>query len=136
VPILSRSRSPRCCGLGAGTDADLRLAWQEFLVRIIANAFDLPAQFLGLEQDVNRATAGNDERLGFRSAIVPTARLVAEYLTRERLESGWDGRTWSLYSPTWMRRMRWSRRRSTKSCCGTGGDGEEVRRARGLAEII
>jgi len=38
--------------------------------------------------------------LGFRSAIVPTARLVAEYLTRDAIGKRWDGRTWSLYSPT------------------------------------
>ena len=64
VPILSAESKPEVLRFAAGTDADLRLAWQEFLVRIIANAFDLPAQFLGLEQDVNRATAVDDERFG------------------------------------------------------------------------
>src|SRR5882724_6506746 len=57
VPILSVESKPEVLRFGAGTDADLRLAWQEFLLRIIADAFDLPAQFLGLEQDVNRSTA-------------------------------------------------------------------------------
>ena len=91
VPIIAAESKPEVLRFAAGTDADLRLAWQEFLVRIIANAFDLPAQFLGLEQDVNRATAGEMSDLAFRSAVVPTARLVAEYLTRDAITKrlGW-----------------------------------------------
>ena len=57
VPIISAESKPEVLRFAAGTDADLRLAWQEFLVRIIADAFDLPAQFLGVERDVNRSTA-------------------------------------------------------------------------------
>src|SRR6202162_3264034 len=79
VPIISAESKPEVLRFGAGTDADLRLSWQEFLLRIIADAFDLPAQFLGVERDVNRSTAAEMSELAFRSAIVPTARLVAEY---------------------------------------------------------
>jgi len=76
---------------GAGTDADLRLSWQEFLLRVIADAFDLPPQFLGLERDVNRSTATEQGDQAFRSAIVPTARLFAEHLTRDAIAKrlGW-----------------------------------------------
>lgn len=91
VPILSVESKPEVLRFGAGTDADLRLAWQEFLLRVIADAFDLPAQFLGVERDVNRSTAAEMNELAFRSAIVPTARLVAEHLTRDAIgkKLGW-----------------------------------------------
>ena len=91
VPILSAESKPEVLRFGAGTDADLRLAWQEFLLRVIADAFDLPAQFLGVVNDVNRATAAEMTEMAFRSAIVPTARLVAEHLTRDAIgkKLGW-----------------------------------------------
>ena len=91
VPILSVESKPEVLRFGAGTDADLRLAWQEFLLRVIADAFDLPAQFLGVERDVNRSTAAEMNEMAFRSAIVPTARLVAEHLTRDAIgkKLGW-----------------------------------------------
>jgi Phage portal protein len=91
VPILSVESKPEVLRFGAGTDADLRLAWQEFLLRVIADAFDLPAQFLGVERDVNRSTAAEMNEVAFRSAIVPTARLVAEHLTRDAIgkKLGW-----------------------------------------------
>jgi phage portal protein BeeE len=91
VPILSVESKPEVLRFGAGTDADLRLAWQEFLIRVIADAFDLPAQYLGIERDVNRSTAAEMSESAFRSAIVPTARLVAEHLTRDAIgkKLGW-----------------------------------------------
>ena len=39
VPILSVENKPEVLRFGGGTDADLRLQWQEFLLRIIADAF-------------------------------------------------------------------------------------------------
>jgi phage portal protein BeeE len=91
VPIMSADTKPEVLRFAAGNDADLRLAWQEFLIRIIADAFDLPAQFLGVTSDVNRATAAEMTEMAFRSAIVPTARLVAEHLTRDAIgkKLGW-----------------------------------------------
>ena len=61
------------------------------LLRIIANAFDLPPQALGLEKDVNRSTAAEMTDQAFRQAIVPTARLFAEHLTRDAISKklGW-----------------------------------------------
>ena len=92
VPILSVENKPEVLRFGGGTDADLRLQWQEFLLRIIADAFDLPPQSLGLERDVNRSTAAEMNDQAFRQAIVPTARLFAEYLTRDAIckKLGWD----------------------------------------------
>jgi len=92
VPILSVENKPEVLRFGGGTDADLRLQWQEFLLRVIADAFDLPPQFFGVERDVNRSTATEMNDLAFRQAIVPTARLFAEYLTRGAIAKklGWD----------------------------------------------
>jgi HK97 family phage portal protein len=91
VPILSVESKPEVLRFGGGTDADLRLQWQEFLLRIIADAFDLPPFYLGVEADVNRSTAEEYNDLAFRQAIVPTARLLAEYLTRDAIAKklGW-----------------------------------------------
>ncbi len=92
VPILSAETRPEVLRFGGGTDADLRLQWQEFLLRVIANAFDLPPLFLGLEGDVNRSTASELGAQAFRTAVVPTARLLAEHLTRDAIAKalGWD----------------------------------------------
>ncbi len=91
VPILSVESKPEVLRFAGGTDADLRLQWQEFLLRVIADAFDLPAQMLGIERDVNRSTAAEMNDQAFRSAIAPTARLLAEHLTRDGIGKrlGW-----------------------------------------------
>jgi phage portal protein BeeE len=92
VPILSVESKPEVLRFGGGTDADLRLAWQEFLLRVIADAFDLPPQFLGVERDVNRSTAAEMNDVAFQHAIVPTARLFAEHITRDAIGKrlGWN----------------------------------------------
>ena len=92
VPILSAESKPEVLRFGGGTDADLRLQWQEFLLRIVADAFDLPPFYLGVERDINRSTAEEYNDLAFRQAIVPTARLLAEYLTRDAIgkKLGWS----------------------------------------------
>jgi hypothetical protein len=92
VPILSVESKPEVLRFGGGTDADLRLQWQEFLLRVVASAFDLPPFYLGVERDVNRSTAGEMNDMAFRQAIVPTARLLAEQLTRGAIgkKLGWN----------------------------------------------
>jgi phage portal protein BeeE len=92
VPILSVESKPEVLRFGGGTDADLRLQWQEFLLRVVASAFDLPPFYLGVERDVNRSTAEEMNDLAFRQAIVPTARLFAESLTRGAIAKrlGWN----------------------------------------------
>ena len=92
VPILAVENKPEVLRFGGGTDQDLRLGWQEFLMRVIADAFDLPPFMLGLERDVNRSTAAELADQAFRQAIVPTARLLAEHLTRDAISKklGWN----------------------------------------------
>jgi hypothetical protein len=92
VPILTAENKPEVLRFGVGTDADLRLQWQEFLIRVIAAAFDLPPLLLGVEADVNRSTASEVTDLAFRTAIVPTARLLSEHITRDAIAKrlGWN----------------------------------------------
>ncbi len=137
VPILSAESKPEVLRFGAGTDADLRLAWQEFLLRIIADAFDLPAQFLGVERDVNRSTAAEMSELAFRSAIVPTARLVAEYLTRDAIAKklGWTDLEFVFTDVDAQDEMEQAQIDEILLRNGVVTV-SEVRRARGLAEII
>jgi HK97 family phage portal protein len=83
VPVLSCETKPEVLRFAGGTDADLRLEWQQFLIRIIADAFDLPPMLLGLENDVNQSTAGELADNAFQSAVVPVAKLLAEHITRD-----------------------------------------------------
>jgi HK97 family phage portal protein len=83
VPLLSCEQKPEVLRFAGGTDADLRIQWQEFLMRMIANAFELPPMLLGVAGDVNRATASEFADEAFQSAIVPVARLLEEHITRD-----------------------------------------------------
>jgi HK97 family phage portal protein len=83
VPLLSCEQKPEVLRFAGGTDADLRLQWQEMLIRLIANAFDLAPMLLGLEGDVNKSTASEMANEAFQSAVVPVAKLVAEHVTRD-----------------------------------------------------
>jgi HK97 family phage portal protein len=83
VPILSTEQKPEVLRFAQGTDADLRLQWQQFLIRMVANAFGLPPLLLGLEQSVNRSTATELMDEAFHSAITPLARLLADHITRD-----------------------------------------------------
>ena len=83
VPVLSSEQKPEVLKFAAGTDADLRLEWQQFLLTMIANAFDLPAMMLGVAQDVNQSTASELADEAFQNAIVPLAKLIADHITRD-----------------------------------------------------
>jgi HK97 family phage portal protein len=83
VPLLSTEQKPEVLRFAAGTDADMRLAWQEFLIRMVANAFGLPPLLLGLENDVNQSTASELTDEAFRCAIAPLAHLLAGHITRD-----------------------------------------------------
>ena len=91
VPLISTQQKPEVLRFAQGTDADLRLAWQEFLIRMVANAFGLPPLMLGLEADVNRSTASEMADEAFRGAISPLAMLLAGHITRDLLGKciGW-----------------------------------------------
>jgi HK97 family phage portal protein len=83
VPLISTEQKPEVLRFAQGTDADMRLAWQEFLIRMVANAFGLPPLLLGMESDVNRSTAAEMTDEAFRGAISPLAHLLAGHLTRD-----------------------------------------------------
>jgi HK97 family phage portal protein len=83
VPVMSSEQKPEVLRFAGGTDADLRLQWQEFLLTMIANAFDLPPMMLGQTQDVNKASASELADEAFQNAVVPVAKLIAEHLTRD-----------------------------------------------------
>jgi HK97 family phage portal protein len=83
VPLISTEQKPEVLRFSQGTDADMRLAWQEFLIRMVANAFNLPPLLLGLESDVNRSTAAEMTDEAFRGAISPLAMLLAGHITRD-----------------------------------------------------
>jgi len=91
VPLISTEQKPEVLRFAQGTDADLRLAWQQFLIRMVANAFGLPPMLLGLEGDVNRATAAELADEAFRGAIEPLAKLIAGHITRDLFSKciGW-----------------------------------------------
>ncbi len=86
VPILSSETKPEVLRFAGGTDADLRLQWQEFLLRTIANAFDMPPMFLGIAGDVNRSTAQEMSEQAFQTAVLPVANLIAEHITKDVFE--------------------------------------------------
>ena len=79
VPLISTEQKPEVLRFAQGTDADMRLAWQEFLIRMVANAFGLPPLMLGLEADVNQSTAAEMTDEAFRGAISP----LAGHITRD-----------------------------------------------------
>jgi phage portal protein BeeE len=137
VPIMSTEAKPEVLRFAAGNDEDLRLAWQEFLIRVIADAFDLPAQFLGVMGDVNRATAEAMNEIAFRSAVVPTARLLAEYLTRDAIgkKLGWHDLEFVFTDVDATDEMEQAQIDEILLRNGIVTV-NEVRRARGLAEII
>ena len=90
VPVLSSADKPEVLRFAGGTDAELRMEWQEFLLRMIANAFDLPPMLLGVQHDVNRSTAAEMADEAFGTAVVPLAKLIAEGLTRAVAKTlGW-----------------------------------------------
>ena len=92
VPVLSTEEPPQVIKLAGGTDADLRLQWQQFLLTMIANAFDLPAMLLGVTNDVNRTTAQELADEAFQNAVVPLAKLIADHITRDVIGKclGWN----------------------------------------------
>lgn len=136
VPILTVETKPEVLRFGAGTDADLRLQWQEFLIRIIADAFDLPPMLLGLERDVNRNTASTQYDDAFRTAVVPVARLLAEHLTRDAIAKrmGWHDLEFVFTDVDAPNELEQAHIQQTLIACGVLTV-NEVRRMRGLPPV-
>ena len=92
TPVLSSEEPPQVVRLAQGSDAELRMEWQQFLLTMIANAFDLPAMLLGVTHDVNRSTAQELADEAFQNAVVPLAKLIADHITRDVITKalGWN----------------------------------------------
>lgn len=91
ISIIGGMKKPDVVDVTPVVEADLLLSWQELLIRMIANAFDMSAMALGIEHDVNRAVGQVLDDKDFRSAVVPMARRIADGLTRRVLHDklGW-----------------------------------------------
>jgi hypothetical protein len=91
TPIIGGQKQPQFIRLFKGDDSDMRLEWQNFLIRVIAASFNLSPLALGLERDVNRSTAEVMGDKDHQHAVKPMANLLAEHLTREALHRklGW-----------------------------------------------
>lgn len=80
VPILGGGRQPTPFAFtGTGKD-QLWLAWQEWLVRVIAMSFGVSPMRLGIERDVNRSTAAQGAQDDW-STIAPVANTVRNSFT-------------------------------------------------------
>lgn len=91
LSLIAGMKKPEIVDVTPVTSADLLLEWQELLIRMIANAFDMSAMALGVEHDVNRAVGEVLSDRDFRSAVVPMAKRLQEALTRKVLHGclGW-----------------------------------------------
>lgn len=136
VPILTVDTKPEVLRFAGGTDADLHIQWQEFLIRIIADAFDLPPMLLGLERDVNRNTATTQYDDAFRTAVVPVARLIAEHLTRDAISKrlGWDDLEFVFTDVDAPNELEQAQIQQTLIGCGVLTI-NEVRRMRGMPPL-
>ena len=91
VSIIGGMKKPDVLEITPVTEEDLLLNWQELLIRMIANGFDMSAMSLGVEHDVNRAVGQVLDDKDFRSAVVPVAKRLQEAFTRKILHNklGW-----------------------------------------------
>lgn len=91
LSLITGMKKPETVEVTPVQEADLLLAWQEMLIRMLANAFDMSAMALGVEHDVNRAVGEVLDDKDFRSAVVPAAKRLEEAFTRKVLHEklGW-----------------------------------------------
>jgi Phage portal protein len=88
TPIIGGKDEPKAVQLHGGGDTALYLEWQTFLKREIATAFDISAQNLNVDHDVNRNQGETNEDRDWDQVIKPTAFLVASHFTRDCLHKG------------------------------------------------
>src|ERR1017187_374029 len=91
VSIIGGMKKPDVVEIQPVLEQDLLLNWQEMLIRMIANAFDMSAMALGIEHDVNRSTGTVLNDRDFRTAVLPMAMRIQEAFTRKILHAklGW-----------------------------------------------
>jgi hypothetical protein len=85
LSIIGGMKKPEVVEVQPVTEDDLLLNWQEMLIRMIANAFDLSAMALNITNDVNKAVGNVLDDRDFRSCIVPRAKRLQEGFTRRIL---------------------------------------------------
>jgi len=91
VSIIGGMKKPDVLEVNPVQEADLLLNWQEMLIRMVANAFDMSPMRLGVQHDVNKAVGSVLNDQDFRSAVVPMAKRLQEAFTRKILHDklGW-----------------------------------------------
>ena len=91
VSIIGGMKKPDVIEITPVKEEDLLLNWQEMLIRMVANAFDMSAMALGIEHDINRAVGSVLDDKDFRSAVVPMAKRIEQAFTRNILHNklGW-----------------------------------------------
>jgi len=87
ISIVGGMKKPEVIEVQPTVESDLLLGWQEVLIRMIGNAFDLSAMALGVEHDVNRAVGEVLDDRDHRSAVVPMGKRLAEALTTRVLHN-------------------------------------------------
>ena len=81
ISIIGGMKKPEVIEVQPTLEQDLLLGWQEMLIRMIGNSFDLSAMALGIEHDVNRATGEVLDQRDHRAAVVPMAHKLEEAFT-------------------------------------------------------
>lgn len=91
LSMFSGMQAPQVIATEPTMVEELLIPWQEMLIRMVANAFDLSAMALGIEHDVNRAVGQVLDDKDFRSAVVPRAKRFATAFTNRILHNllGW-----------------------------------------------
>lgn len=84
--VGEKARGPSVLRLYPEGDDGLYLKYQEMILRELASAFNLSPQNFGIEKDVNRNTSEVAEDRDWDQAIKPTARVVANGLTRHAIQ--------------------------------------------------
>lgn len=82
-PIVGGHDSLKVVRMAQGTDQDLRIKWQEFLMLLIAISFDLSPGKLGLARDINRSTKEGMMEEDEEGAIIFWAKYLAAVFTRQ-----------------------------------------------------
>lgn len=83
TPIMGGTDRIAAVDVAPSDDQGLYLQWQNFLIRVIALAFDLSPQKLGQLKDVNRSTAETESEATDEEAVKPLAKLIADYFNRK-----------------------------------------------------
>lgn len=82
MPIMGGDGDASSVELGLVTDQNLFLKWQEFLVAIIADAFDIDVQKVNLIVGINRSTGESLDDVTDEGAIRPLASNIEEHINQ------------------------------------------------------